>query len=70
MPEAPDELLLRDLELSAERMLHAEREIELLGWLPTTAACTALDRLGRERARHDWLLRRLWRPDIAAQTRR
>ncbi|NTU85243.1 MAG: hypothetical protein HGA45_38790 [Chloroflexales bacterium] len=70
MPEVPDKLLLRDLELSAERMLHAEREIELLGWLPTAAAWAAIERLGHERARHNWLLRCLWHPDAAALTRR
>ncbi len=70
MPESPDDLLLRDLELSVERILHAECEIELLGWLPTVAACNVLDRLGRERARHNRLLRSLWRPDAFGQTRR
>lgn len=67
MSTRPDEALLRELELSAERILHAERELELLGWLPTAAACATLDRLGREQARHAWLLRHLWRSDVPGQ---
>ncbi len=65
-----DDILLRELEHSRERILHAERELELLGWLPTSATSATLERLARERARHAWLLRRLWHPDALGRTHR
>ncbi|MFQ3661382.1 MAG: hypothetical protein SNJ69_03195 [Chloroflexaceae bacterium] len=63
-----DEMLLRELEDSLERLQHAEHELTLLGWLPTSATGATLERLGHERARHAWLLRRLLRPDTPRQT--
>ena len=65
LDHAPDDLLRYELELSAERMRQAEYEIELLGWLPTSAVCATFERLGRERARHVWLLQRLWCSDLS-----
>lgn len=56
----PDDLLRHELELSVERMRHAEHEIELLGWLPTGAVWNAFERLNHERTRYAWLLRHLW----------
>lgn len=52
--------LTDELAACEERIFLAERELELLGWLPTSAVCCAIDRLGRERERQSWLLRR-WR---------
>lgn len=69
MAEPLNETLLRELEHSLERILYAERELELLGWLPTSATSGTLERLARERARHAWLLRRLSCPEAPGQTR-
>ncbi len=60
MSERDDLHVLRELAASQERIFLAERELELLGWLPTSAVCCAIDRLGRERERQSWLLRH-WR---------
>jgi len=50
-----------ELAASQERIFLAERELELLGWLPTSAGWNVLDRLWHERERQSQLLRRWWR---------
>lgn len=52
--------LTAELAACEERIFLAECEMELLGWLPTSAAWSSLDRLWHERVRQGWLLRR-WR---------
>ncbi len=52
--------LADELAACEERILLVECELELLGWLPTSAAWSILDRLWHERERQSWLLRR-WR---------
>ncbi|MCX7789321.1 MAG: hypothetical protein N2378_01655 [Chloroflexaceae bacterium] len=56
-----DDDLWHELAASMERAVQAEWEVELLGWLPTAAAHTALTRLARERSRQAALLRLLRR---------
>lgn len=57
----PEQSILAD-ELAAceERIFLAERELELLGWLPTSAMWSIRDRLWHEREHQSWMLR-LWR---------
>lgn len=63
MHSESDEQFAHELADCEACMLQAEREIALLGWLPTSAVCTIIERVGRERARqHDQggqLVRRL-----------
>jgi hypothetical protein len=56
-----DERFAYELAACEACILQAERELELLGWLPTSAVCTIIERVGRERARQRWLLRLRWR---------
>jgi hypothetical protein len=53
--------LADELAASQERIFLAERELELLGWPPTSAVWNVLDRLWHERERQSQLLRRWWR---------
>lgn len=52
--------LAGELASCEERIILAERELELLGWLPTAAFFGALEHLERERERQSWLVRH-WR---------
>jgi hypothetical protein len=54
-------ILADELAACEERIFLAERELELLGWLPTSAVWSTLDRLWHERERQSRLLRRWWR---------
>jgi hypothetical protein len=60
----PDDELWHELAASMERAAHAEREVELLGWLPTAATPTALTRIAWERSRQAALLRLLRAPSL------
>jgi hypothetical protein len=55
-----NDALANELAACEERIFLAERELELLGWLPTSAVWSTLDRLWHERERQNWLLR-CWR---------
>ncbi|NJO81832.1 MAG: hypothetical protein HC828_03005 [Blastochloris sp.] len=58
--------LIDELAACEARMRMAERELEVLAWLPTAAWFTALERLNRERERMDWVYRlRFGRPERA-----
>ncbi|MCG8349609.1 MAG: hypothetical protein MI924_17730 [Chloroflexales bacterium] len=60
MVDRDNHALADELAACEERIFLAERELELLGWLPTSAGWSILDRLWHERERQSWLLRR-WR---------
>jgi hypothetical protein len=65
MVNLSDYHLADELAACETRIWLAERELELLSWLPTAVVWTTIKRLSDERARHLRLLRRLHRDDSA-----
>lgn len=67
MVDRDNHALAGELAACEERIFLAERELELLGWLPTSAAWSSLARLWHERERQSGLLRRWRRRDDTSE---